>query len=242
MPAGFSTEIYKSYTTAVSKLGTLMDAPDGGRFRFALNGSVALAAGRVVQAMVPIAAHLSCAVQAAAPAGAYTVSLTLGAAAVVANEYADGYLNINDGGADVTTEGYLYRIKSHPAAGSGGVLVVTLYEDCPVRIALTTNSKGSLYHNPFYGTIIHPSPPTSRVVGVTRCAVPANNYYWAQTKGPASVLTEGALLLGDQVVASATLDGAVAPSAAAETDGPHLGQPMQVNLTTEESLVYLTIE
>jgi len=241
MATQFSAEVYRTYTSKVAKLGTIMESPDGARYRFALNGAVALAAGRVVQSVVPTANHLNQAVAAATPAGNGTITVTLGATAVVADEYADGYVYINDAGADVTTEGYKYRIKSHPAANASASLVLTLYEDSPVKIALTTNSEYTLIRNPFRAVIIHPSPPTARVVGVAPCAVAANEYFWCQDRGPCAVLTEGTLLYGDQVVASLTVDGAVAPSAAAETDGPSLGQPLGINATGEESLIYLTI-
>jgi hypothetical protein len=247
MAAGFSTEIFKTYTSPVAKLGTPMEDPHGGRFRFAQNGAVALAAARLVQATVPVAAHVGMAVQAAQPAGSYTIAVTMGATAVVANEYADGYVYINDAGADVTTEGYMYRVKSHPAAAASGVLTLTLYEDTPVKIALTTNGKATLVHNRHYGTLIHPSPPTAPVVGVTRCAVPANAYYWAQTKGLCPVLTEGVIVASRSVQPSSTTDGAVAAILWTEgTPNVEIVRPVGyvevVNATTEESLIFLTID
>lgn len=248
MPAGFSTEVYKTYTAPVAKLGTFMDFPDGSRFRFLQNGAVALAAARLIQqGAPPVVAHTNIPVAAAQPAGSYTITATMGATAVVANEYADGYVYVNDAGADITTEGYMYRIKSHPAASASGVITLTLYEDSPVKIALTTNSEVSLFHSAGLGTIIHPSPPTALLAGVTRCAVAANAYYWGQTRGPCPILTDGVLVQGRSCMPSSAVDGAVSPLAF--TEGvpnveilAEMGRVWGVNATTEYSLIFLTLE
>lgn len=254
MPAvGYNAEIYKTYGTvagvgiAGAKLGSTMDFPDGRRFRLALNGGSNVAAGRMVQSVVPSSNHVNIACSVAAAAGTYVVTPTLGATAVTANEYADGYLYVNDAGADTTTEGYLYRIKSHPAAAGSATCAITLYEDSPLKIALTTNSEVSLIHNQYRATIIHPSPPTANVVGVTCCAVLANEYHWLQVRGPAVVLTEGTIAQAKSVVPSSTTDGAVA--ALVFTEGtPNteitavVGRVISVNASTEESLIQLTLE
>lgn len=223
------------------KLGYSYTAPDGSRYRLALNGAGAQAAGNLVQSVAVTANHLNIAC-AAALAGAYSITVTLGATAVTANEYKDGYVHINDAGADVTTQGYVYRIKSHPAANASATLVLTLYEDSPVKIALTANSEATLTRNPWRAVIIHPSPPTSLVLGVAPCAVGANEWFWVQTRGPCAVLTSGTVVAGDFVVPGATVDGSVMPSAAFETDGPLIGRVMTVNADTEHSLVYLALE
>lgn len=231
----------ESSTDPITKLGTLREFPDGSKFRYTKNGAVALVAGRLVQSVVPTANHLNIACAATA-AGATSVTVTLGATAVTANEYADGYIFINDAGADTSTEGYTYRIKEHPAADASATLALTLYNDSPVIIALTANSEATLVHNPFRNVIIHPSPPTSMVVGVAPRAIDANEYFWLQTAGPCAVLTSGTLVAGDFCVPGATVDGSVMPSAAVETDGPPVGRVMTVNADTEESLIYLTLD
>ena len=241
--ASFSSRVKTTLTTSdnLTKLGTLREFPDGSLFRFALNGAGALTAGTMVQSVVPTSNHnnLACAV---AVVGATSITVTLGATAVTANEYQDGYIYINDAGADTTTEGYLYRIASHPAADASATLAVTLYNDTPVHIALTTNSEATLTRNPFRNVIIHASPPTAEPLGIAPIAVAANTYFWCQTKGPAAVLTQGTLVIGDFCVPSATVDGAVMPSAAVETDGPPVGKVMSVNADGEKSLVRLMLE
>lgn len=244
---GYSEEIYQTFATAIAKLGTKLDFPDGRRFRFAQNGLTALVAGRIVQSTVPQAQHLNLTVVAAQGVGDHQVTVTLGSTAVVANEYAEGFLYVNDAGADTTTEGYTYRIKSHPAAAASGNVVITLYEDSPICIALTTNSQVTLTHNKFYAVIVHPSPPTGQVVGLAPCAVPISYYFWCQTRGPAAVITEGTVVIAQEVMCSSSVDGAVTPAVLTEATPntfitPPVGICMTVNVTTEESLIDLKIE
>lgn len=252
MAIGYSAEIYKTYGTtagvgtAGAKLGTPLDFPDGRRFRLALNGAVALTAGMVAQSVVPSANHVNIAVQAAADVNTFVVSVTLGATAVVANEYTDGYLYVNDAGADTTTEGYLYRIKSHPAAAASGTLAVTLYEDSPLHIALTTNSEVTLIHNRYRAVIVMPTTPTAEVIGVAPTAVPANAYFWVQTRGPAAVITSGTLVQARSAMAGGA-SGAVTPWILTEaTPNTELqkaiGLVISVNATTEKSLIQLLLE
>jgi hypothetical protein len=242
----FSSEIHKTYTAQPgAPLGAIMEFPDGRRFRLCRNGGVALVAGRMVQSKVPLSTHtnLACA---AANAGTFKITVTLGAAAVAADDYKDGYIYINDAGADVTTEGYVYRIKSHPAAAASATLEVTLYEDSPIKIALTTNSEATLHYNPYSQVIIHPSPPTAPVVGVAPVAVAIGEYFWVQDRGPCAVITDGTVVIAQEVMPSDGVDGAV--EAWGLTEGtpnvaitPPCGVVLHVNATGEESLIDLRI-
>lgn len=233
----YTEEIYKTYTVPKHRLGSIIETPDGRQFRFTLNGAVALAAARLVQSTVPAANHLNIAVAAAVAVGAKVITATLGATAAAKDLYKDGYVYVNDAAG----EGHLYRIKTHEAVASAGVITLTLYEDSPVVVALTTASEITLIRNPFSGVLIHDSPPTAPLAGVTLVAVAAAAYCWLQTRGPAAVLTQGTLVIGDLCVPSATVDGAVMPSAAIETDGPIVGHVMAVNADTEQSLINLVL-
>jgi len=213
---------------------------DGREFRLAKNGAVALVAGRLLQEALPVADFNNLAVAAAA-LGAVQVTVTLGNTALLANQMAGGVLYVNDAGAAVTTEGYSYDILSHPAADASAACVITLSPRTPIHIALTTASQVTLMPNRYSGLLIHASPPTAAVVGVAPTAVPIDEYFYVQTKGRAAVITQGTLVIGDSCVPSATVDGAVMPSAAFETDGPVVGIVSSVNVDTEESLIFLTL-
>lgn len=247
LATSYSEEIYKTYSTPKHRLGTLLEFPDGRRFRFTLNGAAIINQARLVQSVVPVAAAVNIAVQAAAAVGALVINVTLGATAVVANQYKDGYIYINDAGSDTTTEGYMYRIKSHLANAGSATLALNLYEDSPVKVALTTNSEATLHHNPYYATIIHPSPPTGLTVGVTPTNIPANAYYWCQTKGLCPVLTDGTLVQARTAMPSGSVDGAVSPLTLTEaTPNTELqyavGLVASVNATTEQSLIRLNLD
>lgn len=172
-------------------------------FRYIMAGGVDLAPGKLAQMPVPQANDSNLAVAAAAAVGDTTVTVTLGASAVTANQYAEGYLYINDG----TGVGQRMRIKSHPAALATASLVVTLWD--AVGTALDTSSKASLVANKYNGLIVHPSPPTAKLIGVPQVLIPAGEYGWAQTRGPAAVLTDGTLYISLGCTASDAVDGAV---------------------------------
>lgn len=236
----YSEEIYKTYSTPKHRLGSIIDFPDGRRFRFALNGATALAAAVLVQSPVPAANHLNQAVAAAAAAGDTRISVTLGATAAAKDLYKDGYIYINDAAG----EGHVYRVKGHELIGSAGTGWINLYEDSPVVVALTTSSEYTLIRNPFAQVIIHPSPATALPVGVTMRAVAANAYCWLQTRGPVPILTDGTIAIGASVMPSNGTDGSV--EAWGLTEGtpnteiqPAIGRVVAVNASTEHSLIML---
>lgn len=239
----YTEEIYKTYSEAKHRLGSLIEFPDGRRFRFALNGAVALVPARLVAMPVPAANHLNIAVAAAAAVGAKRVQVTLGATAAAADLYKDGYMYVNDAAG----EGQIFRVKTHLAIASAGTGWIELYEDTPVRVALTTASEVTLIRNPYADVVIQPSPPVSRAVGVTLVDVAAANYCWLQTWGPAPVLVDGTLAINDSVMASDAVDGAVEDWILTEGTPnteitPILGDCIAVNADTEQALIHLRID
>lgn len=236
---GFLQGIYEQSSVQKEELGTIRVLKDGRTFAYALAGATALGAGALTQGSAPDSNAHNEAIAASASIGAKTLTITFGGA-VTANFYKDGYLHVND----ATGEGHAYRIKAHPA-GTSSVLV-DLYD--PIRVALTAStSEITLTANIQSGVIIHGSPPTAVVAGVPPIAVTAAYYFWNQVKGWAAVLTEGTVVIGQAVVPSTATDGAVAPLALTEatpnTGGGQLkvGTVMQVNATTEYSLINLGI-
>lgn len=233
------------HTAQMFPLGSVLeDFATGRRWRYCKNGAGTPAAGVLLQAPVPAADHEDLAV-ATAVAGASTVTVTNGnTTALTANMYAGGLLWICEGAGAL---GQAYRIKSHPAADVDAACVITLHPDDTLQTALTAGThKASLLLNPYTGLIIHDSPPTSKLVGVTMKILTANCYFWAQTRGPAAVLTEGTVVIADRVMASATTDGAVTPYPANSVDAGGLeecvGHVMRVGDTGDISMIYLTLE
>lgn len=234
---------FADHDTAQHELGTRLILPDGREFRYAKAGGSALVGGTVQQSAVPGANFDELAVAAAAAVGSQTVTVTTGATAVTENQFAGGYLNVEDDAG----EGRLYKIKSHPAAGTTASLVITLEDNQPIQEALTTNSTVGLTSSPFDGVIIQPSPCTAIALGVAVTDVTASQWGWLQTKGPASVLTNGTIVIAQQVMCSDAVDGAVEDLTLTEgapntIDDLIVGRVMEVAADTEHSLVWLTID
>lgn len=187
-------------------LGTGMELPDGRTFRYALAGGTALSPGKIVAAPVPVANHDMDLVTAVTAIGASAVTVTLGATAATADQYADGYLYTNDG----TGEGQIYRVDGHLAIASGGTGAINLDENDKIVVALDGTTLSGLQTSPYSAVVVTPTTVTNRTVGVPATLIAADEYGWVQTKGLASVFVNGTVVLGEPVrVAGATAPGAV---------------------------------
>ena len=230
---GIVADPFTESATALFPLGSKLIYGDR-TFRYAFtNGAVT--AGKLLQTAAAVANHRDIAVQAAASAGDTAVTVTLGSTAATLNQYADGYLHIND----VAGQGQLLKIASHPAADASANLVVTLYD--AVTTALTTSSKADLIENPYANVIVAPTAETGAVAGVTTIDTADNRFFWAQTSGPCSVLTDGTIVLGHTVQRSDNLAGSVEAKADASLL-ENVGACMVVNGNTDNSVIMLNIE
>ena len=208
-------------------------------FVYAKAGATALDVGKLMQAVLPTDNHKDKTISTAA-IGATAIDFTPVTTAITANEYADGYIHINDD----TGEGYLYRIKSHPAISASAAGTLTLYD--PIVVATTTGaSTGTLVRNRYQNVIIHPRPPTAPVAGVTVAAVAASSYCWLQVKGPCPVLTDGTIVISELVVPSDAINGAVEAAdydVGAALDGVQaVGTAWTANADTEYSGIWLDL-
>lgn len=196
------SSIYSSSSTQELPLGARATMPDGRSFRYCKAGAVALVQGKLQQAAAEVTNHQNL-TPAAAAIGATSVTVTLGATAASANQYAEGFLNVT-----VTPgEGYSYKIKSHPAANASATLTLTL-ED-PILVALTTSSRCDLAVNQYKDVIVNPTTATSNPVGVAVYPISIGGFGWIQTGGIASVLADGTVTVGTALVASNGTAGAV---------------------------------
>jgi hypothetical protein len=197
-------------------LGHTLVLPDGRRYRFALNDGTVEVAGRLYQSVVSVADHLNVAADVARAIGVAIISATLGATLAAVDIYAEGMVHIND----AIGEGYAYRIRrantagaAHAAAAASAVLTVNLVASETVQVALTTLSEMSFTRNRFHAVLIHPSPPTAGLAGVSPGVAAADRFYWSQVAGWAAVLidtyTDAPSAVGRMVYPSITVDGAV---------------------------------
>ncbi len=223
----------KSSATNMHPLGTLVVADDGRKYRFAKNGATALVAGHVLQGPAIIANHQNVAVQAVAAIGATSVSVTLGATASAANQYAEGYLIISD----ATGEGHTYKVKDHAAVASSGVITVNLFD--PIKVALTTSSEVCFIANPWNGVIDYPTTSTQTVAGIAPFAVAIDQYFWAQTGGVTSLLAAGTIGVMTGVAVPGSVAGGGTVMAATLSQ---IGYALQAGVDTEYRAVFLTID
>lgn len=234
------------FSSSTTVAGERFDSADGREFVIVQNGAVALAAGKLVQAPPIVSAHQNIAVTAyTAPtntAGA-KVTVTLGATAATVNQYAGGYLVVNDNNG----EGQTLKIASHPAADSSASLVVTL-EDTPVT-ALTTASEVCLIPNLYVGVVVNPTTATNTPIGVALYPIAAssaspavagttNVLGFIQTKGAISALADGTIGVGLGIMPSTNTAGAVL---VIDATGANIGRALQAGVSTEYRTVYIDL-
>lgn len=226
-------ELNVTSTTKLHKLGSVGVTADGRKYRYALNGAVALTAGKTVNAIAKVANHTTQTVNTAAAVGATQVLVTVGATAMTQDQYIDGYLVAKDAAG----LGTAYRIAGNSSiSAAGGSVTVSLQE--PIVTALTTSSIVSFVLNPWSGVLVAPAAAAEVVVGVPQLAVAASTYFWAQVGGIASVLSDGVISKGAGAIQSASVIGAATIEAAA-TVTQRLGWAPEATVDTKYDPLYL---
>lgn len=193
----FSGDLYTQDQYQQHQLGQLGMDEFGDLYRYAKVGASNISAGKLQLAPTQKTNHHNCAATAAVAVGQKKVTITLGATAAVANEYANGYLVANDN----APEGVFYRIVKHPAANSAATLELTL--DRPIIEAVTTSSEFTLVHNAWNG-VVEGTAITVRAAGVPLIDMTAAYFGWLKTRGVASVLIGSAATLGADLIVGGT--------------------------------------
>lgn len=228
----FQTSTDASLATLV---GTRWDLSDG-REVILVKAGDAVAAGKLYQDAAIVANHQNIAVTAYQAYSANgnvpaKVTVTLGATAATANQYAGGFVVVNDNNG----EGQTLRIASHPAADASASLALTLEEGATV--AITTASEVCLLPPHGKDVIIQPTTVTGAQVGVGLNTIAAGSYGFLVSKGIVSALAGGAIGVGLGISV-----GSVAGSfsvAAATT--ARLGYAAQAGVDTEYRAVFVDL-
>lgn len=224
-------------TSLATLVGTRWDLSDGREVMLVKAGAVDLVAGKLMQDAAIVANHQNLAVTAFTAYSANgnvppQVTVTLGATAATANQYAGGFLVVNDNNG----EGQTLRIASHPAAALSASLVVTL-EDGPAT-ALTTSSEVCLIPAHGNGVIVYPTTPTGATAGVTLYPITAASYGFITTKGLTSCLADGAVTVGSQISPSNAVAGAIENGVIAQG---FCGYANQAGVDTEYRTVFIDV-
>ena len=275
MLTGFKTAPFDLFSTTSSassvvnsgaELSTLVGAKftsdDGREFVLVQNGGVALTAGHIVQGPAVVSAnfvglspattgttgYLASMGPIAAAIGGKTIQLATGATAVLANEFAGGFLNV----VESTGIGQTLSIVSNTAAATTSAFEVVLEDPFTTatgtgsRYTLTLNPYGSKYGTDFttHGVIVSPITLTGTIVGACVYPIPAStatvpSYGLLQTKGPAAIYAGATVALGlDVCVPDDTAGQVVTYTVAA---GPRVGTTMVASADAKANMVMLSI-
>lgn len=217
-------------------IGSRWDLSDGREVMLVRAGD-AVAAGKLYQDAAIVANHQNIAVTAYQAYSANgnvpaKVTVTLGATAATANQYAGGFVVVND----ATGEGQTLRIASHPAADASGSLAITLEEGATT--ALTTSSEVCLIPPHGKDIIIMPTTYTGAVAGVGLYIIAAASYGFITTKGLTSCLNDGALTVGSAISPSNAVAGAVENGVIAQG---FVGRAQQTGVDTEYRTIFIDV-
>lgn len=201
LKSAFSQGLHVESSTKREAFGTLRVEADGRKFRYGKAGA-AITVGKNCSGAAAVANHINCSVAAAA-VGDTQVSVTVGGTAVTADQYADGFLQIND----ETGEGYQYTIVSNTACDASGVTIVQLTDPIQVALVAAGSSQASLIPN-LWSSVITQASENSMPAGVTVRGMTSGYYGWFQTGGLGVYLASGTPAVGQMLVLSDT-DGAL---------------------------------
>ena len=223
-------------TTDLSQLGYLGQTSDGRFYRWCLIGGTAtLAPGQLLVAEVQPADNTGLAIPTSQPdntaffngtasgsssalsKGSFSFNVTNGATAVTVDEFAGGYVMVNQ--TSGTNEGPVkYKLAGNTAAAASDTITLTLAEplDQPEKLVAGTDTV-DLYKSPYSN--VNTSATLGRPVGVLTVQVPntSSNQYlaWVQVAGDCVVngtstafepVIQSTATAGDVVVASAATD------------------------------------
>lgn len=232
-----STDLYSNDKTQMHPLGAVGMDKYGDLYRYTKLATTDGVAGKLHTSLAREANHQNIALSAAAAVGDTVVLPTVGATAVDANEYDEGYWNFTD----VSPEGEWYRITSHDA--SAGSAAISVHLERPLLTAATTSSEGALVRNvwnaPAISQLIAERPAGVCVVDVD---VSEKQFTWLKTRGVAPVLVDTAgITVGYKATISDQVDGAVGVLSDLDAEF-EVGQAMQTGTATEFNPIFLTID
>jgi|TARA_R110000824_G_C15039240_1_gene660219 hypothetical protein len=204
------TGIYTESSTPQYDLGEKLEFKDGRTFRYAKASDAAIAAGNIVSQDQSTTSLVETDDIIIAAAGRFSISagslaLQITLASIAKDQFAGGMFQVTDDAG----EGYQYRIKSNSATAftTAGKVDIDFYD--PIKVAVTTSSDIAIVGGLWNGVMAAVAATDTVVSGVTPIAVTASYYFWAQTAGIALILADGTITIGDKLVVSDGVAGAV---------------------------------
>lgn len=245
----FLQPLWQSSATKKHRLGTMRRLDDGREFVYAQAGAANLAAGKWCQSVVVTNAEDTVTVAHAVGTKAVTITEAGQAGGITLNQFEDGWL-IVDAGAGI---GEMYKIKGNPAIANAATGTIQLYDGLATLWVITTTNV-HLHTNPYKAVIIGNAGLTVKPVCVPQRIVPANYYFWGQTKGWASMVIDqnsvaGGAEIDEKLLVPSPNDDGLGHVLGSPTNasllvwGHKLGEwPLAVDMTDAEGqLVYLRL-
>ena len=223
-------------------LGRILEADDGtGRkWRYCKNGATALVQSFMCSSEAPSANGLEIV------STGYTMSvgdMSFNMLLTTGNNYSDhelvdGWLYVNK---VATILGDQYLIKDNYWTTSDTVMHIELADENGIRHAIAATHELSVVKSEYRDVVVTPTTQAAIDVGVPNVAVPANYYFWAQYRGPCTMISEDTVVIGAPVGKPATHNtaGTCGPMGA-DTDTIY-GIAMTAGADDEPSLIKLML-
>lgn len=222
---------HETSSVAQHQLGVKGVTSDGRTYRYAQCGDTDIGPGLVVVAPDITGNHEDRDVNTFA-VGDTNITVSIGATAIVGNEYEEGFVFI----IDETGQGIAYKIANCPPTAINSDVVIRLAE--PIRVAAVAATTVTLYRNKYRDVVVSDGDQIDMPVGVPNVALAADYYGWIQTRGPCSILVDG----NDTTASQGITIGDTTPGAVETWDAiaePYIGiQPIGNNSDTTEYGVY----
>ena len=225
----------KEHTSSKKRrVGTKMILPDGRIYSYGKAGE-AITAGKLTMAAATSSGHIKdlsiAAAVSANASGIGAITVTNATTAISGSEYYTG----SRGDVGDYEDGYIFV---NDAAGEGQFW----HESDFVATALTTASEVGLAKNPWSAVEVWDvNDIDGPVMGIPNRDMTSGYYGWFQTQGPCAVLTNGTLVVGNQVITGSSTDGSGDVSADNNSAEIVLGDVINVAASTEYSLIWLRL-
>ena len=201
--------LYAESSTPTSPIGEKLELSDGRVFRYGKTAA-AVAAGLLVSQDISATAQVETdnIVIAAAngfdpAAGSAQLQITL--ASITKDQFAGALLQTTDDAG----EGYQYRIKSNSATDATTSGKVDIYLFDAIVVTLTTATDIAIVGGLWYDVVGATAATDYIIAGVTPIAFTSGYYGWLQTAGIATILSDTAIAIGDNLTLSDGTAGAV---------------------------------
>ena len=234
-------DIFNPTATKKFPLGALAEARDGRRWRYCENGGSTLALALVNQSSAGIAGWQNIGQDnspAAFVVGDKIVTVTITTTAT-AGDFIDGYLTVENG----TGEGTMYLVKDNKTgvanATTGFDVVVEIADTGGVRIVTLATSGTDLTLTKNKNKDVVVEAGTGQVVGVNHVSIPADYFFWAQTRGACPMKSATTIgVIGDAVMSRS---GSAVVLGNAATD-VIIGHVMRAAVNLSTAIIDLNIE